>query len=105
MTSRLAICPSLALGLVVCSIGWESAASTGHAEPDLAGLERGLEQLRLRWNVPGMAAGVALSNRIIWTKGFGYAELATKQPVTPDTVFHLASLTKPFAAVLLLQLV
>ena len=90
---------------VVCSGRWASAAPVLRPEPDLASLERGLERLRLRWNVPGMAAGVALSNRIVWTKGFGYAELATKQAVTPDTVFHLASLTKPFAAVVLLQLV
>ncbi len=98
-------CVLFLIAFVVCSAGWASAASSAPSEPDLAGLERGLERLRLRWNVPGMAAGVACSNRIVWTKGFGYADLATKQPVTPETVFHLASLTKPFAAVVLLQLV
>ena len=74
-------------------------------EPDFSKMEAGLERLRARWNVPGMAVGVARSNQIAWTKGFGLADLTTKQPVTPDTVFHLASLTKPFAAVVLLQLV
>ena len=73
--------------------------------PNSSKLEAGLERLRLRWNVPGMVAGVASSNRVLWVKEFGFTDLATKQPVTPDTVFHLASLTKPFAAVVLLQLV
>lgn len=59
----------------------------------------------MRWNVPGMAAGVALRDQIVWAKGFGLADLTRKQPATPDTLFHLASLTKPFAAVVLLQLV
>ena len=31
----------------------------------------GLMTLRARWNVPGMAAGVARCNLIVWTKGFG----------------------------------
>ncbi|MBM3848090.1 MAG: beta-lactamase family protein [Verrucomicrobia bacterium] len=86
--------------LLVSCVGTVSAENS-----DLAKLEAGLEKLRIRWNVPGMAAGMALSNQVVWTQGLGVADLETRQPVTPDTVFHLASLTKPFAAVLLLQLV
>jgi CubicO group peptidase (beta-lactamase class C family) len=52
-----------------------------------------------------MVAGISSGNQIVWTKAFGYADLTTRAPATPDTVFHLASLTKPFAAVVLLQLV
>jgi CubicO group peptidase (beta-lactamase class C family) len=81
-----------------------SAAVEAEAK-ELSTLEERLERLRNKWNVPGMAAGVTRSNRIVWVKGFGFADLTTKQAVTPDTVFHLASLTKPFAAVVLLQLV
>lgn len=96
-----------ALTLIACDAGVAKAAAVhGNAQgPDFSKLEAGIERLRLRWNVPGIAAGVALSNQIVWTKGFGQADLTTKQPVTPNTVFHLASLTKPFAAVVLLQLV
>jgi len=73
--------------------------------PEFSKLESRLAELQKRWHVPGMAAAVARGDRIVWAKGFGYADLTTKEPVTPDTVFHLASLTKPFAAVVLLQLV
>lgn len=83
----------------------EVIGSDAPAEAQFKKLETGLEHLRKKWNVPGMAAGVAISNRIVWTREFGYSDLAAKKPVTPDTVFHLASLTKPFAAVVLLQLV
>ena len=102
--SKPSVCVLHVIAVVVWTVGWTPAASSDHVKPDLASLERGLERLRLRWNVPGMAAGVAFSNQIVWTKGFGHSDLATKQPVTPETVFHLASLTKPFAAVVLLQL-
>ena len=91
--------PTLAcLGLLAMSSA--RAAATN----DFSRLEAGLERLRAKWKVPGMAAGVALEGRIVWEKGFGYADLAARRPATPNTVFHLASLTKPFAAVILLQL-
>lgn len=52
-----------------------------------------------------MSAAIAQDGVILWARGFGYAELAAHKPATPDTVYHLASLTKPFAATVLLQLV
>lgn len=88
--------------LAICHADTANAASH---RPAFADLEAGLERLRARWKVPGMAAGVARNGQIVWMKGFGYGDLEARQPVTPDTVFHLASLTKPFAAVVLLQLV
>jgi CubicO group peptidase (beta-lactamase class C family) len=85
--------------------GAQSSAPGDSPALDFARLEARLESLRDRWNVPGLVAGIAKGNQIVWTKAFGYADLTTRAPVTPDTVFHLASLTKPFAAVVLLQLV
>lgn len=93
------------LSLVLCNFTAAQTASATKESAQFPKLERTLERLRLRWHVPGMSAGVALSNQIVWVKGFGCADLITKEPATPDTVFHLASLTKPFAAVVLLQLV
>jgi CubicO group peptidase (beta-lactamase class C family) len=96
--------PCLAmLAMLALSIGDGRAAV--EARQGFSKMEANLERLRKRWKVPGMVAGVAHRDQIVWTKGFGFADLATKQPVTTDTVFHLASLTKPFAAVVLLQLV
>jgi CubicO group peptidase (beta-lactamase class C family) len=40
-----------------------------------------------------------------WFKGYGFANLEARVPVTEDTPFHLASLTKPFASTLLMGLV
>jgi CubicO group peptidase (beta-lactamase class C family) len=80
------------------------ARAAAATEPDLQKLETRLESLRKKWNVPGMAAAVAQGDQILWAKGFGLANVAKNEPVTPDTVFHLASLTKPFAAAVLLRL-
>jgi len=52
------------------------AQSAAPVVPDFTDLEAGLERLRVRWNIPGMAAGVSQSNRIVWVKGFGVAHRA-----------------------------
>ena len=61
--------------------------------------------MRQRYRVPGMSAALVADDRVVWTRGFGHADVASGTPATPDTVYHLASLTKPCAAVVLLQLV
>lgn len=52
-----------------------------------------------------MSAAIAQDGVVLWARGFGSADILSRQPATPDTVYHLASLTKPFAASVLLQLV
>ena len=43
---------------------------------------------------------VAAGARAVFHQGYGFADLATRRPVTLDTVFDLASLTKPLATTL-----
>jgi CubicO group peptidase (beta-lactamase class C family) len=92
----------LCLG-VACAAGRAQSASEDAA--DFQKLEQRLEALRVRWRVPGMSAAVARDGAVLWARGFGEANVAAHRRATPDTVYHLASLTKPFAAMVLLQLV
>jgi CubicO group peptidase (beta-lactamase class C family) len=66
---------------------------------------RGLENLRQQLRIPGMAAGVVKDRRLIWAKGFGFADVEKGIEASPSTPWHIASVTKTFAAVILLQLV
>jgi CubicO group peptidase (beta-lactamase class C family) len=67
--------------------------------------EQQLEGLRSGNHIPAVSVVIAKDQRIVWTKGFGTADLTSGRPATDSTVYHLASLTKPFAATLILQLV
>lgn len=71
----------------------------------MADFEGRLEQLASRYHIAGMSAVIVKGQSIVWSKGFGVAEVASRQPVTDTTVFHLASLTKPLAATVVMQLV
>jgi CubicO group peptidase (beta-lactamase class C family) len=71
----------------------------------LADLETELEALRQRIRIPGMSAAIAERDTIVWARGFGMADVGRPRAATPDSIYHLASLTKPYASTVLLQLV
>ncbi len=48
--------------------------------------------------VPGMAIAVVHGGKVVYSKGFGVRNIVTKEKVDPDTVFQLASLSKPVGA-------
>jgi CubicO group peptidase (beta-lactamase class C family) len=51
---------------------------------------------------PGGAVGVVTNDRLVFAKGYGYADVAKKTPNTPDTNYDLASVSKQFTATALL---
>lgn len=54
--------------------------------------------------LPGVAVGVVQDQQLVWSHGFGFADVATKKPMTADTRFRIASNSKLFAAIAILQL-
>lgn len=49
-----------------------------------------------RWNLPGMAIAIVKDGKVLLAKGYGYADVKTKKPVTEETVFQIASNSKAF---------
>ena len=54
---------------------------------------------------PGGAVIVTEGGKTVYERGRGLANVETKTPITPDTVFRIGSITKQFSAVVLLQLI
>jgi hypothetical protein len=54
--------------------------------------------------VPGLSIGVVVGDRLVWARGYGYADLEKKIPATPQTLYGIRSITKTFTAVAILQL-
>ena len=74
-------------------------------EVGLVGFPARLDSLRVQLRIPGMSAALVHDGEVIWARGFGLANVETHLPATSATPFHLASLTKPFAATVVMQLV
>jgi CubicO group peptidase (beta-lactamase class C family) len=72
---------------------------------DTAAVDKLVNDSLKAWQVPGAALAVVRDDKVIHLKGYGVRELGGAKPVTPDTVFAIASLTKAFTATSLALLV
>ncbi|MBN1903442.1 serine hydrolase, partial [Candidatus Sumerlaeota bacterium] len=67
-------------------------------------LDSVLQEIVSRWEIPGMSVGIVLNGEIAYTKVFGVQNLETKKPVSPDSIFCIASISKVFTATAIMQL-
>src|ERR1700688_3702833 len=58
----------------------------------------------LSHDLPGVSIGVVVGDKLVWARGYGYADLERKIPCTPQTLFGIRSVTKTFTALAILQL-
>ncbi|HVP14780.1 MAG TPA: serine hydrolase [Terriglobales bacterium] len=89
--------PVLAMVLSLCLVQPAGAAAV-RPEGRLAGFDPYMEKLLADWNVPGVAVGVVVKDRLVLARGYGYRDYEKKLPVTPNTLFQIASNTKLFTA-------
>ncbi|MFK7803107.1 MAG: serine hydrolase domain-containing protein [Anaerolineae bacterium] len=58
-----------------------------------------------RTHAPGMVFGIVKDGKLAFVRGYGESNLIKNEPVTPDTVFRIASVSKIFTAIAIIQLV
>src|SRR5262245_38716067 len=108
MTIKRVICWIATLS-VCLSCGLQRAAQqTEKASSEkerIARREKQIEELREKLKIPGISAAIVKDQKLLWAKGFGHADIENKVPATPETNYRLASVTKTFGSMLLMQLV
>ncbi len=55
-------------------------------------------------HIPGVVYGIVADGRLVHVRGLGVQDLESKRPVTADTLFRIASMTKAFTALTVLKL-
>lgn len=58
-----------------------------------------------RWNIPGAAVAVMKEGRLIFARGYGYTDKSKNELVMPDSLFRIASISKPITATCVMRLV
>ena len=79
-------------------------ASLSSTEKAIIRCRRLVRRVMLERGVPGAVVAVMKDGEMVWSEGFGYADVENDVPCTPDTPMRIASISKPLTAVALLQL-
>ena len=75
-----------------------SGVTREQVEAAIPKLEQYVKDAMQRTGVPGIAVTVAFHDEVLYLKGFGVRKAGENQPVDADTVFQVASLSKPIAS-------
>ena len=78
---------------------------TGAALPGMGSYEQRVLDLMQTYGVPGGAVAVVRDGRLIYARGFGYADVEHRTPVQPDALFRIASVSKPITSAAIMKLV
>ena len=70
----------------------------------LSALDKKLLAAMEDYNVVGLAAAAFQGDKLLWSRGYGWADLRSQREVTPDTIFRAASISKMVTATALMQL-
>ena len=91
------------IGILLLLVGISHGAVYGEV-PSMAEIEAKVQSLMEKGDIPGLCLVIVRGDEIPYIKGFGYANLAEKKPVTAETLFELASCSKAFTGLAVLRL-
>ncbi len=86
----------------------QGAAALVPATKDYSKADEHARAVAKEWlarGIPGLSVAVAGDGRIVYSEGFGFADLEERVPAWPTTKFRIGSVSKPLTAVALLQMV
>jgi CubicO group peptidase (beta-lactamase class C family) len=96
---------TLLLFFLLCAPALRAAVAS---DPEVASairlLEAWIEAQMVYRGQPGLSIGIVHDQELVWAQGFGLADREKKIPATPKTIYRMASNTKMFTAMAILQL-
>ena len=103
MIKAIRLSPLLTLISLIFYLPAALSSSQDREDQWLALVEK-VDQLRIEKNIPGLAVSITSDNKLLGAKGFGFADNNREIPVTPDTPFWTASISKTFVGLAYLHL-
>jgi N-acyl-D-amino-acid deacylase len=79
--------------------------TSGKRQEILEPVDTAILTMMSRHGVPGAGLAVTKNGKLVYARGYGWSNLATRETVQPDTLFGIASLSKPITAAAVLKLV
>jgi CubicO group peptidase (beta-lactamase class C family) len=103
---------AIAMAFSMTGAGLSAQTPASRSSADRNADVDGAERLFSAWlegqiayrGLPGVVVGVVADQDLVWAAGFGFAETRAKRPMTPATKFRMASHSKLFTAIAIMQL-
>jgi len=90
--------------LVLCLLGVPfAAAQTQNAKK--SSIDSFIEKQMNESGMVGLAAAIIVNKKVVWTKGYGYADRDNKAPFTPNTIMNIGSISKTITGASLMHAV
>ena len=78
---------------------------SGAAVPGMGSYDQLFPDFMRKFSIPGGAVAVMRDGKLIYARGFGYADVEKKTPVQPDALFRIASVSKTITSAAIMKLV
>ena len=78
---------------------------TGAQVPGMKSYDQVIPDFMRKYSIPGGAVAVMRDGKLIYARGFGYADVENKTPVQPDALFRIASVSKTLTSAAIMKLV
>lgn len=71
----------------------------------MAGFDRELCSFMKQWQIPGASVSIVKNGKVLYSRGYGFADLEAKKPVQANSLFRIGSVSKTLTSVAILKLV
>src|SRR5687768_13555937 len=78
---------------------------SGAAVPEMAAYDHAITAFMRKHAIPGGAVAVLRDGKLLYARGFGYADVENRTSVQPDALFRIASVSKPITSAAIMTLV
>ena len=89
---------------LLCTRAPAQIPMTGTSTPSLHPVDQLVTNFMAKYGIPGGAFGIVKDGRLVYVRGFGYANTQSLELVQPDSLFRIASLSKSITAMAVLKL-
>jgi CubicO group peptidase (beta-lactamase class C family) len=90
--------------LLMVMLGTGAAMAAVPDKAALAEVDRIFDTWAIDAHVPGLVYGLVVDGKLVHVRGAGVQDVVSKKPVTPDSLFRIASMSKAFTALAILKL-
>jgi len=101
---RIPLC--LMVGVFMLFLNTQSflTAQTGIGDPLFQTCDSLVQAFRLKWGIPGVTVALAKDGKLVYMRGFGFADQSGAEVLQPYHMFRLASVSKPITSIAIMKL-